>query len=240
MPVSSSSVPWVGSLLWLVALTVVSFLVSWIAANRLQVRRTPYVGVLTAATAVMLFGYLAWSGLGFVDMLTARWAWGLVAAPLSAVFLVVGMTRLPVFRRLTGRELGIAVIWEGLVYGVAEGVLLSVLPALMTWQLVHSLGWSGIGGGIARWTLPIVASVVVIVVHHLGYWEYRNRLLGPIAVGCGLLTLGFLATGSVIAPSLGHVLGHGSGLLHGAELPPHQHTAQPLSPDVASTSADLA
>jgi hypothetical protein len=76
-------------------------------------------------------------------------------------------------------------------------------------------------GEIASWTLPIVASVVVILVYHLGYWEYRDRMLVPISVGCGLLSLGYLVTGSPIAPTLGHFLGHASGLLHGVELPPH-------------------
>jgi hypothetical protein len=69
--------------------------------------------------------------------------------------------------------------------------------------------------------LPMVASIAVIVVHHLGYWEYRNRLLVPIALGCGLLSLGYLVTASPIAAVLGHILGHGSSLRHGAELPPH-------------------
>jgi hypothetical protein len=34
------------------------------------------------------------------------------------------MTRLPVTQRLTGRRIGIALLWEGVVYGIAEGVLL--------------------------------------------------------------------------------------------------------------------
>jgi hypothetical protein len=61
---------------------------------------------------------------------------------------------------------------------------------------------------------------VVIVVHHLGYAEYRNRQLVPISAGCGLLTVGYLVTASVIAPMLGHVLMHTVAILHGTELPP--------------------
>jgi hypothetical protein len=43
--------------------------------------------------------------------------------------------------------------------------------------------------------------VVIIIAHHLGYWEYRNRLLLPIAVGCGLISLGYLVTASPITRS---------------------------------------
>jgi hypothetical protein len=52
------------------------------------------------------------------------------------------------------------------------------------------------------------------------YAEYRNRQLVPISAGCGLLTVGYLATASVIAPMFGHVLMHTAAILYGAELPP--------------------
>jgi hypothetical protein len=201
-----------------------------VTADKLRIPRTPYIAVLTVVTAAMTAGYVAWTGIGVVDFLTTRWAWGLIAAPLVGAFLIVGMTKLPGGQRLTGRRLGIALLWEGLVYGVSEGVLLSVLPVFMCWQMIYSLGWSGTGGGIARWTLPIAASIAVVIVHHLGYWEYRNRLLVPISVGCGLMSVGYLVTGSPIAPALAHVLSHAAGLLHGSELPPHPHTRQTAPP----------
>jgi hypothetical protein len=134
-----------------------------------------------------------------------------------------------VTQRLSGRRLGVALLWEGVVYGITEGVLLSTLPVLMAWQMIHSLGWSGTGGGIARWALPVVASVVIIIVHHLGYWEYHNRLLLPIAVGCGLMSIAYLVTASPIAPILAHVLTHATDLVHGTELPPHPHPTPAVS-----------
>jgi hypothetical protein len=238
VPVPVSPVPWAGSLIWLAALAVVSFLVTWVAADKLRMRRTPYIAVLTVVTAAMTAGYIAWLGVSVTALLTTHWAWGLLAAPLCGAFAIIGLTRLPVTHRLTGSRLGIALLWEGVVYGITEGVLLSVLPVLMAWQMIHSVGWSGTGGAIARWTLPVVASVVIIIVHHLGYWEYRNRLLLPIAVGCGLMSAGYLITASPIAPVLAHVLTHGTGLVHGTELPPHPHrtpavSGEPATPQVA-------
>lgn len=107
----------------------------------------------------------------------------------------------------------------------------------MTWQMVDSLGWDGFAGGVARWSLPLVASVVVIVVHHLGYWEYRNRTMVPIVVGCGLLTVAYLVSGSVLAPVIGHVLMHAGAIVHGTELPPHARhaSASGVVPDLVST-----
>jgi hypothetical protein len=237
MPVPVSPIPWAGSLIWLAALAAVSFLVTWVAADKLRMRRTPYIAVLTAVTAAMTAGYLAWADISVTELLTTHWAWGLLAAPLCGAFLIVGMTKLPVTQRLTGRRLGRALLWEGVVYGTTEGMLLSALPVLMAWQMIHSLGWQGTGGAIARWTLPIAASIVIIIVHHLGYWEYRNRLLLPICVGCGLMSAGYLVTASPIAPTLAHVLSHATSLMHGTELPPHPHraptvAAEPVTPQV--------
>jgi hypothetical protein len=36
---------------------------------------------------------------------------------------------------------------------------------LITWQMIHAPGWSDAGGMIALWTLPIVASIAVIIVN---------------------------------------------------------------------------
>lgn len=60
----------------------------------------------------------------------------------------------------------------------------------------------------------------------------------PISVGCGLLSLGYLLTGSPNGPTLGHILAHASSLLHGAELPPHPHPDTTALPDrVPATSS---
>ncbi len=220
MPVPTPAPSWTGSLFWLIGLSVAAFAVSWLLANRLRVGRSLYIGALFVLTGALSAGYVAWLGLGAGDLLAARWGWGLLAAPVFAAFPAFGMTRLPASNRRTGRPLAAALLWEGVVYGVAEGVLLSALPAFITWQLLHSLGWGGFGEALARWTLPVAASIVVIVVHHLGYAEYRNKQLVPISAGCGLLTVGYLVTASVLAPALGHVLMHTAAILHGTELPP--------------------
>jgi hypothetical protein len=61
-------------------------------------------------------------------------------------------------------------------------------------------GWTTTGPGVvAAWIVALVVSVAMIVVH-LGYRNYRNRRMLSAVAGCGLLTVSFLATGSVLAP----------------------------------------
>ena len=220
MPVPVTPGPWWGSLLWLVGLMFSAFLVAWLSGTRLQIRRALYIPILVVVTAALTVGYVAWLGVGAMDVVTARWGWGIVAGVVVAVILVPAIKRQPVDRHLSRPDLPATLAWEGVVYGTAEGMLLSGLPPFMTWQMVHALGWTGAAGGLARWTLPILAAAAVIVVHHLGYWNCRNRILVPITLACSLLTVAYLVAGSFVAPTIGHILMHFGADLHGVEMPP--------------------
>ena len=213
-------------MLWLLGLGVVAFLVAWMTGTRLQIRRALYIPILFGVTAGLTVGYVAWLDVDALDVATARWAWGILAGVVIGIVLVPAIRHQPVDRHVERRDLPATLAWEGVVYGTAEGMLLAGLPGFMTWQMVHALGWSGAPGGIARWTLPVVASAGVIIVHHLGYWNCRNRILVPITLGCSLLTIGFLVSGSFVAPTLGHVLMHFGADLHGIEMPPVERPAK--------------
>ena len=230
MPVPTHEPVWWGSLIWLIGVTVATFAVAWLTGTRLHIRRVWYVPLLFVLTAGLALGYVAWLGVGFADVATARWGWGLLAAVIAAIVLWKPLTRQPVVRHVEGRQLRWELFWEGGVYGVAEGVLLSALPPFIAWQMVHSLGWTGVGGGFARWALPIAAAAAVVVIHHLGYWNCRNKILIPIALALSVLTVGFLVTGSWIAPALGHVFMHFEATVHGIEMPPvDRPTSMPVA-----------
>lgn len=220
MPVPIHEPAWWGSLLWLVGITAAAFLIAWVSGTRLHIKRPVYVPLLFAVTVGLAVGYVAWLGVGVTDVITARWGWGLLAAAVTPVLLAWPISHQPVTRHVQGRQLAWEFFWEGGVYGVAEGLLLSALPPFVTWQLVHALGWRGTGGAVARWTLPVLAGAAVILIHHLGYWSCRNRILLPITLGLSVLSIGFLITGSWIAPAVGHIFMHWQITAQGTEMPP--------------------
>jgi hypothetical protein len=220
VPVSDSA-SWAGSVAWLLGVGLASFLVTWLLTDRLRVPRTPYVGALALLTAGLTAGYLQWLGVDATDWALHQWPWGLLAAGVTAAPGVRLFLKMPGGSPLPTGLLVVALLWEGLVYGVAEGLLLSVLPAYATWQACVSADLPA----VLRWTLPLVSSTAVIVVHHLGYWEYRNSLLRPVTRTCLPLTAGYLLSGSPLAASVGHVLAHAAAVVHRFELPPHPHPA---------------
>ncbi|MGN6333322.1 MAG: hypothetical protein ACTHOD_17035 [Motilibacteraceae bacterium] len=220
----STEVSWSGSLGWLLAIAVVSFLVSWLLTERVRLGHTAYVGALAVVTAALTGGYLAWSGVSLAELLTDAWGWALLAGVLSGALTGFGITRLaPSLPGEHVTRLAGTLAWQGILYGISEGTLLSTLPALVAWEWVNTAGWSGAWGSVGRFVLPLLASLAVIVVHHLGYTEFRNARMVLPAIGCGVLTVAFLATGNAIAPALGHVLMHTAAVLHRTELPPQRH-----------------
>jgi hypothetical protein len=229
MPVPDSSMSWWMTLAALAVLAVVAFLVSWLLTDVVRVPRALYLAALMVVTGALTVGYLAWSGTDAVAFLTRHWGWGLVGAVVSGALGIRVITAAANRRGLPRphhrgvlRMSGL-VVWEGLLYGVAEGLLLSVLPVLAAWQTFDLLGWTdstlaAIGSG----ALALGASVLVIWVHHLGYREFRGTrdILMPI-LGCGVLSLAYLLTLSPLAPTGGHVLLHVGMEARGVPMPPY-------------------
>jgi hypothetical protein len=129
---------------------------------------------------------------------------------------------------------------SGLVYGAAEGMLLSVLPVLVTWQMFSSNGWTSGWRSIAAGVFAIVASIAVIVAHHLGYPEFRSPKMGQAVLGCGVLSIAYLLTASVIAPILAHATLHIVAIRIGMELPPYEERATTADLPVPAPSLEFA
>jgi hypothetical protein len=216
--------PWIG-LEWLVATAVVAFLVTWLATDILRVKRTPYVALLSIVTGGLASGFLASSRAG-TSFWIGSWKWAILGGVLTSGAMLVFARRLPRANRPSG---GFRLaLWEGAVYGAAEGLLLSVLPVAITWQALRSFGWTSGFAETGAAVLAVLASVGVIVVHHLGYWEFRSSLMRFPVILCSLLSVGYLLTANPIAPIVGHIMLHLAMIRKGVELPPHVHLKETL------------
>jgi len=222
-----------GAFSWLAGIVAAGFLVSWLLTDIFSVNRYLYVGALALVTGVMAGGYLLWSELG-IRFWTHNWVWGIVTAAVTGAFLALLVRRAPTpegSRRGLRPAKG---LWEGLVYGASEGILLSTVPVLAIWQGIAGRewtdGWLGVGAGVSA----LAASALVIVVHHWGYREYRSRAVLRPLTACLVLSVGYLLTASPIAAVGGHIVLHLAMLRRGMELPPHARPARaPQGPVLA-------
>lgn len=225
MPVADPAFGWQEALAAFAIITVAAFLVTWLLTDRLRIPRAPYIPMLLAVTLGLGAGYLAWSGTSVSELLSSRLGWGLAAGLLAAAIALPLVRQLPPHPHASGTRLVGLLLWEGLIYGIAEAVLLSTLPVLAIWQALVDLGWTDGGWAkVGSGALAILGAVLVILVHHLGYAEFRTQagrpgLFGALVV-CGVQAIAFLVTGSVLAPIVAHIILHGQLLLRGDELPP--------------------
>ena len=223
MPTADTSISWLGSLGWLLVITAAGFLVTWVLTSRLSMPRSSYIPALALLTGGLTFGYLAWSDTNLGSFATNHWGWGLLGAVVTGAILAVLSRRQPGGPRPGGWRLAATLAWEAVVYGTAEGLLLSVLPVLVTWQGFAAHGWtSGTGKPLVAGTAAMAASLAVIVIHHLGYRGFHNpAVLATVMVGCGPLSLAYLLTASPLAAVGGHILLHAAANLRGTKLPPY-------------------
>jgi hypothetical protein len=167
-----------------------------------------------------------WSGLSVLDLIRYQWIWGLVGAIILGVFTVKNILSQSASARAQGVILAFDIVWSGVIYGLVDALLLSVLPVLATWQAFTLLDWTiSLPGKILVGTLGMLASLFVTVAYHLGYPEYRGAgLFGPV-IGNTTMTLGYLITNNPLAAVLSHIAMHVAGVLRGpasvVQLPPH-------------------
>jgi hypothetical protein len=211
---------------WIAAAALLGFLISAIFAGGLRLQRSIYLIPYVVFVSLFLYAYVRWSGLAVGDLFRHHWVWGLVGAVLLSAFTVNNVLSQPVSPRAQGLTLAFDLLWSGVVYGLADALLLSVLPVLATWQAFSLLNWTASWPGkILVGVIAIFASLLVTVAYHLGYPEYQGKgLFGPV-VGNTAMTLGYLLTNNPLAAVLSHIAMHIAGVLRGpgsvVQLPPH-------------------
>lgn len=217
---------WWQHLVWIIAAGGLGFAIAALFAGWLRLPRRlfliPYVGL----SGAFLTAYTLWSDIDVLALLTDNWVWGVLAGAVVGAITVANVRSQPATRQSGGGELLADLAWLGLAYGLIDGLFLNVMPVLAAWNGLESLGWSsswagrtGVGG------LALSASLLVAFAYHVGYPEFRNRRVGLVLVGNGLITLAFLVSGNPLGAIISHVVMHLAAVLRGPDttlqLPPH-------------------
>lgn len=217
---------WYAYLGWIIAAGLLGFAISFIFAGVLRLPRSLYLIPYIGFSGLFLYAFVRWGGFSFGELIRKHWVLGVVGAVLLAVFTVKNILSQPASPRSEGFSLAFDLLWSGVIYGLMDALLLSVLPVLATWQAFTLLNWTANWPGkILVGALAVFASLLVTVAYHLGYPEYRGAgLFGP-AFGNTAMTLGYLLTNNPLAAILSHIAMHIAGVLHGPasviQLPPH-------------------
>lgn len=126
---------------WLAGGIVMSFVVPFVLADQLGLQRDLYYGIYMAAVTSLFVGWARDTGHPLREMCARHWRWavglGLIVAGLSAA-IVLGAE--DATSHPGGIQFATAIAWRGILYGAADGVLLSAkLRKPVTGDLVWSV-----------------------------------------------------------------------------------------------------
>ena len=217
---------WYAHLGWVGAAALLGFALSAVFAGRLRLRRNIFLIPYIALAGLFFYAYIRWSGLSLIELIRHNWVWGVIGAAVLAGFTVRNVLSQPASPRAKGISLVFDLLWSGVLYGLTDALLLTVLPVLAAWQAFTLLNWTANWyGRLVVAGIAVLASIFVTAAYHLGFPEYRGKgMAGPV-IGNTTMTLGYLLTSNPLAAILSHIAMHVAAVLHGPasvmQLPPH-------------------
>ena len=211
---------------WIIGAGVLGFAISAVFAGGLKLTRNRFLVAYVPLAGAFLCAFILLNEVDALAILSNQWFLGVVMATLASIFLIRHVKSQPATRQNSGTKLILELGWAGLIYGLTDALFLNVMPVLAVWIWASSLDWVGtIWGKIFAGVIGLFASLLVSLVYHLGYPEFRNKKVSTVLVGNSVITLAFLLSGNPLGSMLSHSVMHIAAVLQGPEttlqLPPH-------------------
>ena len=213
---------------WLAGGMVGAFAVPYVLADLLEMNRDLFYGLYAVAVFAL---FALWSRSTGYDLVTAakrRWiAAFLLGLAVAGVMVAIVLRTDDATARPDGIELIGAVAWRGILYGLADGLLLSVFPILVVFAAFAGTRLDrGLGGKIAIGAIALVASLAMTGAYHAGYSDFRSEKMREPLTGDVIWSVPTLLTLNPIGSPIAHAGLHTSAVLHSYEtdtfLPPHR------------------
>jgi hypothetical protein len=207
---------------WVVASGVVGFGVAAIGTQRMRLSRETFVFLHAVATTALFVAYSRARFLSWPALASARPLRTALVVFVAATIGIRSVLAQPGAPAATGGRLVFEILWDGVVYGAADGALLTVLPMLAVFQ---SFGPVKGARRIERTTLALLASVAVFAAYHVGFVEFVGPAMVWPLVAALLFGTAYAVCENPTAPVLAHAAMHVAAVLHGpagtVQLPPH-------------------
>jgi hypothetical protein len=213
---------------WLLGGFALAFLVPFVLADLLELPRDLYYAVYIVGVAAFFGLWVRATGQSLGEMIRRRWLLALVLG-----LAVAGLLTLMVLRtedataRPGGLELIGAVLWRGVAYCLADGLLLSAFPILAVFAMFAGTRLrERMIGTIAVGLAALVASLAMTAIYHVGYSDFRSEKVRKPIAGDVVWSAPTLLTLNPIGAPIAHAGLHVSAVLHSYEtdtfLPPHE------------------
>jgi len=218
--------------LWLAASLPFSFAVPFVLADVLGLERDLFYGLYAAAVLAFVGAWVHDTRLDAREALMRNWHWGVGLGAVGAVAMVFTVLRTEdATSRPDGLEFLAALLWRGVVYGLTDGLLLSVFPILAVFAAFGGTRLRGrLLGKVLIGVLALIASMGVTATYHLGYSDFRSEKLRKPIAGDVIWSAPTLLTLSPLGAPIAHAGLHVSAVVHSYDtdtfLPPHADAAE--------------
>jgi hypothetical protein len=212
---------------WLAGGMVIAFLVPYVVADLIGLQRDLYYGVYVAAVLGLFVGWAHDTGQSLREMCARRWRLAIVLGLLTAgVMALIAVRQETAATHPAGITFVGSLFCRGVVYGAADGLLLSAFPILLVFAASQNTKLRRRAGGLlAVGAIAVVASLAMTAVYHAGYSDFRSSKLTKPVTGDLVWSVPTLATLNPIGAPIAHVGLHVSALFHSYDsnlfLPPH-------------------
>jgi hypothetical protein len=161
---------------WLVVGMAVSFLVPFVLADQIGLQKDVYYGIYGLAVIGLFIGWARDTGQSLTQMCARRWRLTLtLAAVFAGATVAIALRAEDAGPTPDGISLAGSILWRGLFYGAADGLLLSAFPILVVFAaFAGSHLRERRGGTVVIGAVALAASVLVTATYHLGYRDFRS------------------------------------------------------------------
>ncbi len=213
--------------LWLGGGALFAFLVPFVFADVISVPRDLYYAIYSLSVFALFAAWIRASDLNVREFFAHNWNWavalGLIAGGVLAaiVFKDTGTSH------PAGATFGAEILWRGVVYGAADGILLGTFPVLAVFAAIpYKRGREYLLRTLATGALALGMAFGFTAVYHAGYSDFRSGKIGTPMRGTAIWSAPTLLTLNPLGAPIAHIALHVSAVIHSYKtdtfLPPHQ------------------
>ena len=215
---------------WLAAGLALAFAIPFLLTDLMSVDRDVYYLAYVAGVFAFVGAWLRFGLAAPRDLLTHHWRSGILVGLAFVAAMAWIVQREPATGHPSGLEFAAAIAWRGVVYGFADGLILSAFPILAVFSAFEGKRvLERRRGKLVVGTLALAVSLLFTAVYHLGYSDFRGEKLRRPLAGDAIWSVPTLVTLSPIASPITHAGLHVNAVVHSYDtdmfLPPHRSSA---------------
>jgi hypothetical protein len=202
---------------------LLAFALPFVLTDLVSINRDLYYGIYVGSVVALFALWLRKAGRPVRHILTRNWRLAVALAIVFGGVLVAVALKEGATTRPHGWAFAGALVWRGVVYGLADGLLLSTFPILVVFAAFGARRTKRAILGIG--TLALAASLAFTAVYHLGYADFRGSKLRKPVAGDVIWSAPTLLTLNPVGAPLAHAALHVTAVAHSYDtdtfLPPH-------------------